>query len=108
MGSSDGSYLFLNGILEIDHGGEHAYSIASSRRIVFDPIVPHPFEIHFYKGAGGGISAVELGSFFQSGGFYHFSPSVYDPVPEPATILALLPALAFCRRRRSQINSSGS
>jgi hypothetical protein len=101
MGSSDGSYLFLNGNLEVNHGGVHGYSIASSNPLNFEPIVGHPFEIQFYKSPGGGISAVELGSFFQTGGFYHFSPSVYDPVPEPATFLVLLPALALCRKKRS-------
>jgi len=107
LDSSDGSYLFLNGTLNVNNGGVHGVSIADGTPVDLLAYDPNPFEIQFYKSPGGGPSGVDLGRHFQSGGFVQFSPSSFVPVPEPANLFALgVGAVILMRRRRDYMGRS--
>lgn len=99
LGSSDGSYMFLEGNPLIQNGGIHPFGNVASDQITLSTFDPHPFEIQFFKSSGGGISGVELGGYLPHGPFYHFGPEKYDPVPEPITLVSVLSGLLFMARR---------
>lgn len=101
--SSDGSYLFLNGNLEVENGGDHDLFHVKSEYISFVAGEPNPFEIQFFNAPGGGPSGVDFGTYFQHGPFFAFDPSYFNPVPEPATCLGLASGLLLLKRRRARM-----
>jgi hypothetical protein len=75
--SDDGSLLFIDGVLEINNGGDHGPQLVE--KLIDLSAGLHTFEIQFYE-AHGGPSGVDL--YFQAEGVHYA-----DAVPEPTAII---------------------